>query len=34
VEDLYERDFYRWAAEQATLMRGKRFELKRSVSIG
>jgi len=25
--DLYEHDFYRWAIEQAALMRNKRFEL-------
>jgi Domain of unknown function DUF29 len=25
--DLYERDFYRWAIEQAAVMRNKRFEL-------
>jgi len=25
--DLYERDFYRWATEQAAVMRDKRFEL-------
>jgi hypothetical protein len=25
--DLYERDFYRWATEQAAVIRNKRFEL-------
>lgn len=27
MDDLYERDFYRWATEQAAVMRNKRFEL-------
>jgi len=27
MDDLYECDFYRWATEQAAVMRNKRFEL-------
>jgi Domain of unknown function DUF29 len=27
MDDLYERDFYRWATEQATVMRSKQSEL-------